>query len=183
MARPRQTLKQHLNSQQLKQRYLKCRQGIEKRHWHALWLLSREEKDLSAQEVSGMVGCTPDWIRKLMRRYNAKGIEGVGDTRKANHRPRILDHKGMDRLREVLKQKPTDGGLWTGAKVARWIGFQTGKSLSSVGGWKYLKRLGWSLKVPRPSHIQSATPAQQRALKKTRRTNSTTSRAKASSQG
>ena len=50
------------------------------------------------------------------------------------------------------------------------LGYQKGFSVtvSAVSGWKYLKRLGWTLQTPRPQHQTSAAPEAQQAFKKTK---------------
>ncbi len=41
------------------------------------------------------------------------------------------------------------------------------RPVSDVSGWKYLKRLGWTLQTPRPQHQAAATADEQQAFKKT----------------
>ena len=54
----------------------------------------------------------------------------------------------------------------TGRKVAAWIKEHTGRQVHPQRGWEYLRRLGGTLRVPRPRHAK-ADPAEQDALKKT----------------
>ena len=44
--------------------------------------------------------------------------------------------------------------MWNSRKVGEWIERRTGKELGrkKQSGWEYLKRLGYSPKVPRPRH-------------------------------
>jgi len=46
------------------------------------------------------------------------------------------------------------------SKVGEYIETYFGISLHPSTAWKYLRRLGFSLQVPRPVHHQSATPQQ-----------------------
>ena len=55
--------------------------------------------------------------------------------------------------------------MWNSRKVAEWIESRTGRRVSSQRGWEYLRRLGNTPKVPRPSHAK-ADPAEQEASKK-----------------
>ena len=59
-----------------------------------------------------------------------------------------------------------NGGLWTGPKVAAWISETLQRRVSDVSGWKYLKRLGYTLQTPRPQHQAAATPEAQQTFKK-----------------
>ena len=55
-------------------------------------------------------------------------------------------------------------GLWSGPKVAAWISETLERPVSDVSGWKYLRRLGWTLQTPRPQHQAAATPDEQQAF-------------------
>ena len=70
------------------------------------------------------------------------------------------------RLVAALEEPPSDGGLWTGRKVAHWILAHTGRKVHPQRGWEYLKRLNFSKRVLRPRHAK-ADPAAQEAFKKT----------------
>ena len=73
----------------------------------------------------------------------------------------------MASLAEAVAGPPPDGGLWTGPKVAAWIGRETGRAhVHPQRGWAYLRRLDQSWQTPRPHHEQAATPEEQEAFKK-----------------
>ena len=91
-----------------------------------------------------IVGCTPDWVRKLLKRYNAEGEAALRDKRKNNTGVRFLDETQQAALAAALSAPPGDGGLWTGPKVAAWISETLQRRVSDVSGWKYLKRLGYT---------------------------------------
>ena len=61
--------------------------------------------------------------------------------------PRCLDKAQQQMLETALLSPPADGGLWTSPKVAAWISEMLGRPVSAVTGWKYLKRLGFTLRV------------------------------------
>ncbi len=50
--------------------------------------------------------------------------------------------------------------------MAAWISETLQRPVSDVSGWKYLKRLGWTLQTPRPQHQAAAPPDEQQAFKK-----------------
>ena len=157
----------------LKQRYLDCQCPRERTHWHIIWLLADTEDPRTPSEVAKIVGCTADWVRKLLKRYNAEGEQAMLDKRKNNGGRRFLDETQQAALLAALAGPPADGGLWTGPKVAAWISEELQRPVSAVSGWKYLKRLGYTLQTPRPQHQASATPeAQQTFKKKTQRAGS-----------
>ena len=165
MARPRNTLQPHLTSEQLRERYRRATEAKEARRWHALWLLSQGH---SAQETAQTVGLCPAWVRRVGQRYNAQGPQTVpdGHRRKPGGRSPRLTEAQQGQLRKVLEKAPAEGGFWSGTKVAGWITKHTGQKTYAQLGCIYLRRLGWTLQVPRRRHAQAATPAQQHAFKK-----------------
>ncbi len=69
-------------------------------------------------------------------------------------------------LSEALKEPPPDGGMWNSRKVAEWIEHKTGRrGLRAQRGWEYLRKLGHTPQVPRPSNAE-ASPSEQEAFKK-----------------
>lgn len=167
MGRKRLLLEAHFSEKELKHRYLSCSDAVKKTHWHVIWLLSRSDKSYSCEDVGDIVGFSSDWVRKLVRRYNIYGAAGLGDGRQHNGAELQLSDSGQDALRTALSSRPSDGGLWSGPKVARWMSQTVGISVSDVTGWHYLNRLGLSLQTPRRRHDKAATPEEQEAFKKT----------------
>lgn len=143
----------------LKSRYLKAKDPIEARQWHTLWLLAKGKR---VNEVAEVTGYTEYWVRAIVRRYNKKGKTVIGDSRHNNPGAKpFLSDKQKKELVEALKSPPPDGGLWNGVKVASWIKTATGRSfIYPQRGWKYLVDLGFSLKVPRPTHKKTSKKAQ-----------------------
>ena len=167
MAQLKLTLVEHHGVEELKRRFLRCKHPVEKRHWQAIWLLARSDKESSTEDVARVLGCCADWVRKLARRYNREGEAGLADRRRGNHRPPLLDQGQRQKLSEqVASERPPDGGLWTGPKVGRWLSERAGRRVSAVTGWKYLGWLGFRLKVPRPRHRRAASEEEKAAFKK-----------------
>src|SRR3954470_4439032 len=94
--------------------------------------------------------------------------EALGDLRRRNgSAPRVLRPELLARLPERLATPPSDGGLWTGPKVAAWMGGELGlAAVLPQRGWEALKAIGWSVQKPRPRHPASATPEEREAFKK-----------------
>jgi transposase len=166
MAKQRIVLAGHLSPAELKQRYRACANSVERSHWQAIWLLSRPEKGYSCQDVADLQGCSADWIRKLVRRYNDDPENGLKDKRRDNGNNPVLDEELQQQLSKALEGDPPDHGLWSGPKVAQWISERLAHPVSTVTGWHYLVRLGWSLQVPRRQHSHAATEEEQEAFKK-----------------
>jgi transposase len=156
---------QHLTVEELEERFRAAKNVVERSHCQAIWLLA---KGHSTAEVAEIVALTPRWVNKLARRYEVDGAEALGDRRRRNAGATpLLSADDLEALRERLKTPPDDGGVWTGPKVARWIAVRRGLvHVHAPRGWEALKKVGWSIQVPRPKNPHAATPEDQAAFKK-----------------
>lgn len=110
---------------------------------------------------------TPTWVGRTIKRYNAGGPDGPKDRRKGrSQRPLLLDEVQRQALDLRLQHPPDDGGRWTSRQVAAWIEEVVGHPVNIVTGWNYLRRLQYTVQLPRPQHPQAASPAEQEAYKK-----------------
>jgi transposase len=121
-------------------------------------------------EVSGY---SEGWVRQIARRYNEGGVEGLGDRRHSNPGAKeraLLDEGGEEDLRQALtKPAPASvgGGMWSAPKVARWIAQRNGLEKVHVQrGFEYLRKVSYSLQVPRPSNANGAEASEKEAFKK-----------------
>jgi transposase len=167
MARPRLPIVSHLSPEEISRRYRACRTGVEKTHWQILWLLTRTTDPPTPIEVAAQVGLTPAWVRTVLKRWNAQGPDGLADRRAvANGGKSKLTADQQAELYAALQQAPSDGGLWTGPKVAAFVRTRWGVAVCKQTGWEWLRDLGFSLQVPRPKNPRAATEEQQRAWKR-----------------
>jgi transposase len=153
----------HLTPDELEQYYRQEVDPVERSHFQIIWLLACGKR---VREVAEVTGYCANWIRILVRRYNQEGPTTLADQRQHNSGASpLLSEAHRQQLQHLLEQAPPDGGLWTGPKIARWMGEQLGRTIHPQRGWEYLKRMGFSLQVPRPRH-HKADPAQQEAFKR-----------------
>ncbi len=75
------TIQPYLSKDELETRYRKAREGVEKSHWHILWLLARGK---ATREVAEVTGYCLNWIHILVRRYNQQGPQALVDQRHRN---------------------------------------------------------------------------------------------------
>jgi transposase len=158
----------HLSAVELEERYKTAADPVAKSHFHAVWLLSLE---YTAEEVGELLSFSVRWVRLLVKRYNERGPDSLGDRRLSNgSAPAILTPEALCSLRERLKAPPDAGGLWTGPKVARWLAqFHGRKSVHDQRGWDALVAIGHSIQKPRPRHPGAAGEEDRAAFKKTAR--------------
>ena len=155
----------HLSVSALEEKYRSCTDVTAARHVQAIWLLA---KGHDIAEVSATVSYARRWVERLLARYNAEGVEALGDRRRRNGmRPSVLKPELLDKLKARLRAPPPDGGLWTSSKVAAWMAGELGlAAVLPQRGWEALKAIGWSVQKPRPRHPASATPEEREAFKK-----------------
>ena len=155
----------HLSVSALEEKYRSCTDVTAARHVQAIWLLA---KGHDIAEVSATVSYARRWVERLLARYNAEGVEALGDRRRRNGmRPSVLKPELLDKLKDRLRAPPPDGGLWTSSKVAAWMAGELGlAAVLPQRGWEALKAIGWSVQKPRPRHPASATPEEREAFKK-----------------
>ncbi len=159
------TIAAHLSVDALRERYVSSSNAREARHFHAIWLLA---KGHAIGEVAEMTSFGRRWIEQLAARYNAEGPESLGDPRRRNgSSATVLKPELLDKSRLRLKEPPSDGGLWTSAKVAAFLARELRLEKVAVQrGCEALKARGMSIQVPRPKNPKSASPEEAAAFKK-----------------
>ncbi len=86
-------------------------------HLQVIWL---KAQDWKTGAVARSTGFKPDWVRRLVHRYNDQGPESLGDRRAGNGRdPPLSEAAGAT---HGVGQARAVRGLWSSAKVARLIG-------------------------------------------------------------
>src|SRR3954452_14740211 len=149
--------------------YRKASDPVLRTHLLMVWRMSLGEP---IREVARMVGYSEKWTREIARRYEYEGgVEGLGDRRHGNPGAKeraLLDEEGQAELRKALLEgSPPGGGMWSGPKVARWIEQKRGlEKVHAQRGWEYLRKVGMSPQLPRPSNAQGADSDEREAFKK-----------------
>jgi transposase len=148
----------HLSLSELEEQFRLCQDSVEKIHWQAIMLLVQGRR---TAEVAEICGYKPDWVRRLIRRYNKHGPDGLRDRRQDNGRSCLLSDDQLAELYDaVLHGEPPGGGLWTGPKVACWMSEKLSRRISPQTAWDYLKRMGMSKQTPRPRHVRASASLQ-----------------------
>jgi transposase len=160
------SLEEHPSVEQLKDRYRRARDPVLRAHLQIVWQLSRGK---SVAEVAELAGYSTKWVKEIYRRYQEQGVEGLGDRRHTNPgavQRTLLSQEQQRELKQALLGPPPEGGMWSSSKVARWIELHTGRpNVRAQRGWEYLRKLGNTPQVPRPSDAE-ADKEEQEAFKK-----------------
>ena len=141
-------LASHLNTFELKKRYQRSKNPIESRRWH---ILGKIAQGWSIKNSAVAVGISYGYAQTIVRNYNRDGVTGIQrKSRKGKKhtggKAALLSDEQFQKLTQALKSKPSDGGIWTGVKVARWMEQETGiERVGNQRGWDYLKKCRYSL--------------------------------------
>ena len=157
---PRQiTIKPHATVDELFARYRGATDPVAIRQLHVVWLAASGKSSAQICEVTGF---SRDWVFKIIARYNEGEPDAMRDGRANNGgHGRILSDEQMEMLRTRLESPPPDGGLWTSPKIAAWLTEVVERDIHFKLAWDYMKRLGYSLKRPRPAHEKSDPEARE----------------------
>ena len=123
--------------------------------WHLLWKISQ---GWSIKNSAIAVGVNYDYSKEIVKKYNNLGEKGVKNQKnkqrqKSGGKKPLLTQEQLKKLSQELESRPSDDGIWTGTKVARWLEKETGiKKVWNQRGWDYLKKLNYSWQSPRPCH-------------------------------
>ena len=134
--------------------------------WRRWMVVRRFRQGASAVELARQFTTNPDWVRRSVRRYNAKGRDAFTDARKTNGRTQLLSDEIQAALLEaMMNEVPPTGGLWTALKVSDWLWEEHRKVASLSTIYNTLQRLGLSKQAPRPKSAK-ADPVAQDIFKK-----------------
>ncbi|PNY80576.1 winged helix-turn-helix domain-containing protein [Deinococcus koreensis] len=148
---------------ELEASYRSAHRPVERSRWHILWL---KAKGYPPRQIADATGYNRNTISTLVRRYNQHGPEAVRDKRQDNHSDPALTPDQQRQLSEALMETPPRGGVWTSGTAQAYIYEHFAVAITEVCAWGYLKRLGFSVQLPRPRHHLAADPDVQAAFKK-----------------
>lgn len=152
----------HLGHAEARRRYRACPDAREKTRWHLVWLLLKPGGPANCERAAPLVGLSDVHARAVLKRWNADGPAALADGRKRNASAGRLTPAQRAELFDALKSRPADGGLWSGPKVAAFARERFGVDAHPATGWRWLRKLGFRLVVPRPRHPGAATADEQR---------------------
>jgi transposase len=153
----------HHTLEELEIAYRESERAVERSRWQIIWL---KKKGKTAAQISEVTGYHTGTIQRIVSRYNQSSQDGIVDARRFNKSELALNKDQQEELLRILKTERDDHGLWTSAKVQCYVKEHFGIEITTPCAWGYLKRLGLSVQLPRPTHVKSATPDEQDIFKK-----------------
>lgn len=165
MARPKKWIDEALRAQAVKD-LSSLPQGRVAVRLHAIIRAAKHPLKV----VADILGIAPKTLWLWIRRYKAKGIEGLTDQPKAARRRRLSGSQEQTVLNWIDDSVDSQGRQihWTLERLCQAIRDEFGIKVGVSTIWTWLKKEGRSLRVPRPIHYK-ADPRLQEALKKTPR--------------
>ncbi len=130
--------------------YRQASDPIERTRYQIIWLLAQGRL---TEDIAQVTGYCRNSIYRLVRRYNAHGVDSMKDKRHEHPGAQpMLSEVQQAQLLQALQAPPADGGLWNSRKVADWMSDLLDHPVSIQRGWDYLRSLELRLRVPRPEH-------------------------------
>ena len=130
-------------------------------HDQLLWLLAHGQR---TGAVPAATGSSRRWVQEAARRSNRPGPPVPHARRPRNPRgAALLAAAAQQELVAAVAGAAPDGGVWSGPKVAAWIGTRPGRRVQARRGGAYFRRLRYRPKAPRPAHA-GADAAEQAAF-------------------
>lgn len=156
-------LVRHLTTEELAAAARGCDDAELRARLDAIRLVSM---DWPLTQVGAALGRLRGWVRDQVKRFNIAGVDGLIDRRHHNRGAAAkLSEADVVALKEALRHPASDGGLWNGRKVRVWIAARLGDKVGKRIGWRYLRRLGFTIQRPQTRHAK-ANLEQQEAFKK-----------------
>ncbi len=116
-------LEKHHSSEELKNRYFKSKDPVESRRWHLIWKVSL---GWSIKNSANTIGLNYEYGKEIVKKCNSLGAQGLKNLKrkgrkKTGGKQQLLNDQQIEKLKQEIAKRPSDGGIWTGVKVARWI--------------------------------------------------------------
>jgi transposase len=146
----------HLTHGEIRARLRACSDAVAKSRWNLLRLMTDPADPLTLPNAAKAAGLASSWALVLLKRWNAEGPAAIADRRAGNRGRSVLSDDQRARLVDALREPPPDGGLWTAPKVAAYVADRFGIRVTPKTGWVWLRRLGFTPQVPRPTHPRAA---------------------------
>ena len=117
----------------------KVRKLANSRHAPADWIMrarmiARSWDGLRTTQIAEELGCHPQTVRERFHRFNAEGLDGLGDRPGAGRKPRITEQERSKIIALVYKEPPgrlltePDGTIDALAEASRERGIQVSRS-------------------------------------------------------
>jgi len=89
----------------------KVRKLANSRHAPADWIMrarmiARSWDGLRTTQIASELGCHPQTVRERIHRFNAEGLDGLGDRPGAGRKPRITEQERSEIIALVSKEPP-----------------------------------------------------------------------------
>lgn len=151
-------IKEHLSSQELKEKCDKSTSIAEYKRWQCLYLLSIY--DVDAAFLSAMTQQSKPTIYKIIQGYNKEGQGQVKPKAKGGRKHSLLSVGEEQEMMHSLTDKASKGIILQAKDIRKQVEKRVGKAVSDDYLWDLFKRNGWTKQTPRPEHPKKDIVAQ-----------------------
>ena len=156
MARPRKKLDEKRQGRKVLERIKKETSGWKRERLVAIKMGLEGQRDL--EEIAQTIGRARSTIQKWFDQYRQGGLEELLVRKKQPGAPVRLPAKAREELTKML-----GASRWRTMNEARdWLSKKHGIKPSDSTMYRYLKKAGGKLKVPRPRHVRKNEEASER---------------------
>ena len=119
-------------------------------------------EDNTAEHIAKIFKVSIRTIFRWIHRFSKYGIEGLKDQPKGHNKPKLTEDQKQQLKTWIINGKNSNDELihWTLEKLKAEVEKIFGVKMSTMALWKNLKKLGLTLKKPRPIHHKADKEAQ-----------------------
>jgi len=121
----------------------------------------------TAEQIAKVFKVSVRTVFRWINKFSRYGIEGLKDQPKGHYQPKLSEAQKLQVKNWIINgiNSKAESVHWTLEKLRAEIHNEFGIKITTTGLWKNLKKMGLTLKKPRPIHHKADKEAQE-ALKK-----------------
>ncbi|KXB03157.1 hypothetical protein AKJ45_02380 [candidate division MSBL1 archaeon SCGC-AAA261F19] len=124
-----------------------------------------ETQGYDRREIADLLGTTRSTVWRWIKWFDKSGVNGLRDEQRSG-RPPKLSKRGKERLRKDLGKSPRDFGyeveVWSTKLVLDHLRRRYGVYYHPRYIQRFLRKLGFELKKPRPKHYKASEEERER---------------------
>ena len=168
----RVVLKPHLNTEQIRERLYRSKNGHHASYWQIILTMSLNPEKATA-DYRAYLGISDSKFYRIVSLYNQQGAS-FGDTLKWGGRRAsccLMSYGQEEELLQSWTEAALEGKVLVAKQLRAAVEQKVGYAVSDNYLWDLLHRHGWTKKVPRPEHSKAEEVKEKRAAFKKKHPN------------
>lgn len=149
----------HLELESVKQKLKQADKYWERQKWLVIYNAMVDPRP--ATEIARHAGVSKGFVRQVIQQYNREGEAAVSTPGKGGRRNCYLSWEQEQQLIESFQEKARKGYIATAKEIKLAYEQKIGHQVHKTTIYRLLKRHEWHKIVPRPSHPQENSQAQE----------------------